>query len=303
MRESLLLGSVGLIAFIAVVLHAWRRGTELSSVRFVALGLSAFALGVAVIICLARLQAFRTFPGEIFADRYLPWSCLFWFGIALYATAGESAAPRTSAACAAAAIAVAAIFLANQRLSAGWSATVSRHNQQSAAAAQLGIWDPQRFPDDRSAHRDDVLRSLALLRERRLSMYAEPEFELVQSNWRAPMNPATVRGQSMGTARVNRQFYDSWGNRNVASFEGTIPNSDRTPLLVVVDGPGALRGLAKISFIGPDSHSLRFNWATKHGFDGYVLNPHAGEELRILVLDPDTLAVLDSIPLRVGGLE
>jgi hypothetical protein len=301
MRESLLVGALGGIAFVAVSWHAWRRGRALSSTRFLALGLSAFALAAGVLVCVARLQAFGMFPADVFADRYLPWSCLFWFGLALYACAGARASKATVAsALAVASLAAAAILLTSQRSQAGWSATVFRHVQQSAAAAELGVWDPEVLPDDRSARRDVVIGSLALLREHRLSMYAEPEFELIQSGWRlaGTLPPA----QAGSEAHVNRTLHDTWGQRDVASFEGLLAKKPETPrdaLLVVVDSSGALRGLAKRSFVSFSGKSLRFDRPNLRGFDGYVLDPKPGEELTVLVLDRSTQAPLAAIPLRI----
>jgi hypothetical protein len=56
MLESLVVGSIGLIAFTAAALHAWRRGSALSSVRFVAFGLSTFALGSRVNQCTCQAK-------------------------------------------------------------------------------------------------------------------------------------------------------------------------------------------------------------------------------------------------------
>lgn len=300
MQEGLLIGTFGATAFVVAALDAWRHRARLSSVRFTAIGLSTFALGAAVIICVARLDAFRQFPGEVFADRYLPWSSLFWLGLALYALDSVPRKASYELGAAFAAIAAVILFLPSQSSQAGWSATVFRDVQQSAAAAQLGVWDPEVLPDDRSSHRDSTLRSLGLLRERGLAMFAEPEFKLMEADRRfLSASPSDLSG----VAHVTRVFHDSWGNRDVAAFEGLLPkNSGQSSwmLLAVIDADGALRGLAKQSFITYAAHSLRLTIPkTLRGFGGYVTAPRPGEKLTILALDPDSLRVAATVPLLI----
>ncbi|GAA0713694.1 hypothetical protein [Dokdonella soli] len=301
MLESVVIGGIGVCALLVASVHAWRRGKSLSATRVLAFGLSAFGIGVAVIVCFARLHAFGTSPSQVFADRYLPWSCLFWLGLALYAIAGRGPRPvwRTAGvACAVVLTALAA--LPSHRALAGWSAAVSRHIQQSAVAAQLGIWDAARLDYEPAATNDDIRTSLDLLKQRHLSMFAEPAFNLVEHGWHAPAQmPAPL---ARAYAHVMREFDDPQGHRRVADFEGWMPRVrgvPSEPVLVVVDAQGAMRGLAKLSFIGPGKDSLRFNIAHKRGFDGYVLDPQADEHLSVLVLDTSNTQVLATIPLHV----
>ena len=301
MRESLLVGAVGGIVFMMVMIDAWNRRGTLPSTRFIAIGLSTFALGAGLIVCVARLEAFRQFPGEVFADRYLPWSCLFWLGLVLYAL---DRMPRTAPFELTAALVTFVsfiLFLPSQRTEAGWSASVFRTIQQSASASQLGIWDPAVLPDDRSSSRASTLRSLGMLRDKRLAMFAEPEFTLASSADLHLPTPANV--ESGGMAHITRVFHDTLGDRGVAAFEGSLPKirmPQKWMLLAVTDVTGKLRGLAKQSFISYASHSLRFavplSW---RGFDGYVTNPQAGERLSILVLDPGTLRIAATVPLTI----
>jgi peptidoglycan/LPS O-acetylase OafA/YrhL len=301
MRESATLGGIGMIAFALAAIHAWRRRGHLDAVRVLGLGLSTFAIGVAVLLCFARLRLFMESPEQVFADRYLPWSCLFWLGLALYAVAGvrERSGWRI-AAFTGAVVAAMLVLFPSHRSMAGWSSTVSRHIAQSAVAAQLGIWDPDRFADGADATRDDVLATLDLLEARHLSMYAEPAFGLIEQGWHAPADipPALETAD----ARVVREFDDTLGHRRVADFEGWMPRVEhrpRAPVLAVVDASGHLRGLAKTGYIGLNKHSLRFNVAQKRGFDGYVLDPQPGEALQVLVLDSTNTRVLAMIPLTI----
>lgn len=295
-----IIGSAGLVAYLIMLAHCWRSATRPATPRVLALGLSTFAFCAAAIVCIARLHYFQSSPMQIYADRYLPWSCLFWLGLALYPIAGgyaKSSSRGIAYACTA--LFVALVLVPSHRSLAGWSATVSRHIQQSAVAAQLGIWDPQRF-GDASASDEDVAATLDLLKEHRLSMYAEPAFDFVEKGWHAPMPlPSPLAG---GYARVAREFDDPHSKRHIADFEGWMPriaDLAKDPVISVVDANGTLRGLAKMSFIGPGKRALRFNVARKRGFDGYVLDAHPGEQLSVVVLDPGNTRIIAAIPLMI----
>jgi hypothetical protein len=300
MRESVALGGAGLCAFVILLIHAVRHGASLNATRALALGLATFAFGSAVIVCFARLQLFEVSPGQIFADRYLPWSCLFWFGLALYAASAEGSSRWRTTAFACATALTLLIFLPTQRALAGWSAAVYRHVQLSAVAAQLGVWDPEQFNYAPASTDEEVRAGLDLLRQRHLSMFSEPAFGMVERSWRAPTHVApTPAGAS---THVVREFTDAQSHRHIAEFEGWMPRIHgiaRNPVLVVVDERGALRGLAKLSFIGPGKEPLRFNIARKRGFSGYVLDAEAGEQLSVLVLDASHTNVLATMPLRL----
>ncbi len=302
MTWSALIGGGGVIAYACTLLHAWRTGRASGSMRVLGLGLATFALGAAAIVCLARLQAFAQAPGEVFADRYLPWSCLFWLGLALYALAGvrSTGGGRTLAL----AVPIALVLLAfapSHRAFGGWSAAVYRRIQQSAVAAQLGIWDAERFPDGPDASRADVLDTLALLRVHRLAMFAEPAFALLKPDaWHAPVERPAAIGDSV--ARVVREFDDPLSGQRIAALEGWMPRIEgrpADPVLVVVDAAGSLRGLAKTSFIGMNRNALRLNIPQQRGFDGYILDPRPGETLSLLVLDEAGTHALAGIALQI----
>ncbi|MEO7064884.1 MAG: hypothetical protein ABI082_14060 [Dokdonella sp.] len=300
MRESAIVGSMGVCAFIVESVHAWRHGRELTSTRVLALGLSAFAFGAAVIVCFGRLHLFEVSPDQVFADRYLPWSCLFWLGLALYTVGSEKRPTAWSTVGFVCATLLTMLILApSHRSLAGWSATVSRHIQQSAVAAQLGVWDAQRF-EDPSASNEDVKTTLDLMRQQHLSMFAEPAYNFVEHGWQAP--PVVPTPLAGAYAHVVREFDDPEGQRRVADFEGWIPRVENLapdPVLVVVDSSGGMRGLGKFSFFGPGKKSLRFNIPQKRGFDGYVLDPKPEERLSVLVLDVSNTRVLATVPLHV----
>lgn len=297
------IGAFGLAAWLAMVAQAWRSAGRITAAASLALGVSTLGLAVGAVIALARLAYFDTYPDQVMADRYLPWPCLSWLGLGLAATGRLAVAAPVVLRAVPPVLAVLLVLalMPSQRTMAGWSAAVHRIVQQSAPAAQLGIWDAERFPREADSSRADVETTLRLLRERRLSMFAEPEYALLQSDWRAPQEAWPVPAGSR--AFLTRRFHDEHGDREVAALEGWLSRIEGRPrdaMLVVVDGQGAVRGLAKLDGFGPDKRALRLNFPEKRGFDGYVLEPQPGEGLRLLVLDPADRQVLAEVPVEAG---
>lgn len=298
-RQCLVVGGIGLLAYVVALVHARVHRTSRTRLHFLGLGLASFVVASAGIVCIARAPYFAEHPGQVIADRYSPWPCLFWLGLALYAIAG-SRRVASAAPIAAVAVTAAVVLLPSHRTQATWSAIVYRNMQQSAVAAQLGLWDPQYRFDVTNARREDTLATLDLLRRHRLSMFAEPGFALTEGGWRMP---TTVPSSSPDAqASVVRQFDDANDHRRVAEFTGLLPRVarlPRDPLLVVVDADGTFRGLAKTSSFGPGKRALRLNLQRKRGFGGYVLAPRPGESLRVLAMRPNDGSVLAMVPLRV----
>jgi hypothetical protein len=300
-HAGLAIGGAGLVGYALAVVSARRRASPPPWLEVLALGVAGLGLGVGAIIAIARLGYFDQFPGQVMADRYLPWPCLFWLGLGLYGLARADASARGSVRVFAPALAllVAIGLYPSHAALAGWSAAVHRIVQQTAVAAQLGIWDPERFPQAADASRTDIDASLALMRERRLAMFADPDYTLFAAGWRAPADP--LPAAAAADAHVVRVFHDDAGDREVVAFEGWLAPDVAHPadaLLVVVDDGGGVRGLAKFAFV-TDSGALRLRPLRKRGFDGYVLAPRAGESLHVLVLDPATRAVLAQVPLAI----
>lgn len=301
--EQAVIGAGGLLAWLACLGHARRHAGPLPRGCLVALGVASFGLAVGALICLARLGHFEAHPADVLAERYLPWSTLFWLGLALYAIAAPRVrSVRRELAAAALAIALAVALYPSQCWWAGWAAAVYRSNQASAVAAQMDIHDPARFPDGLDASADDVRRTLAMMRERRLSMFGEPGHALWASGWRPPV---TLMPPQPGLwLRMDEGFRDDAGRR-VVRVEGVLPrrsamHHDR--LIVFVDAARTLRGMAKPTFDDGENGSLHFGASQRRGFDGYLVEPKRGESFDLLLVDPATRAVLARYPLPAADV-
>lgn len=78
------IGAAGIAALLLQSLARWRR-RDVTPTAFAGLLFAWFGLGVAAVVALSRLAYFEVYPGQVYANRYLPWPCLFWAGLVLVA--------------------------------------------------------------------------------------------------------------------------------------------------------------------------------------------------------------------------
>jgi len=89
-------GAGGMIALMWASLRRLRSTAPAGPTEALGLGIAWLGLLAAGIVSVSRLEAFARYPDQIYADRYLPWPCLFWLGLALVALSrpGRNAAAR-----------------------------------------------------------------------------------------------------------------------------------------------------------------------------------------------------------------
>jgi putative flippase GtrA len=167
------LGAAGAALLVAMSGWTWWRPLEAGPTRVLGLGLAWFALGTAVLVGMSRSDYFVQLPRQVFAERYLPWSCVYWLGLLL---AMASSLPRRLAAASAPAGAVAVAVLAfalwpSHRIWVGWAAIVDRHSRVFA----LALAQDQNLPAVETAlaipAEADTLRTVALLRRAGSDLY------------------------------------------------------------------------------------------------------------------------------------
>lgn len=78
------IGAAGIAALLLHSVARWRR-RDVTSTAFAGLLFAWFGLGVAGVVALSRLAYFEVHPDQVYANRYLPWPCLFWAGLVLVA--------------------------------------------------------------------------------------------------------------------------------------------------------------------------------------------------------------------------
>src|SRR5262249_30990579 len=149
---------------------------------------------------------------------------------------------------------------------AGWAAAVYRMAQTSAAAARSDVIDEAYFPNGADATRDDVLRTLSLLKKDRLSMFADPAWQAL--GVRASTVPSN--GEFAADARITETIQDAVSGLAAAHMDGRVTQGigtiARSGQLAIVDPQDRVAGLAEFSFVPNDSTLMRLRFPRKRGF-------------------------------------
>jgi hypothetical protein len=134
----------------------------------------------------------------------------------------------------------------------------------------------------------DVL-SLAWLKKNRLAMFAEPNWELVGTQWRGAVEQSS---DFVAEARLVSTLHDADTESPAARFEGIVSHGiapmQRDGQLVVLDESNTIVGMAEYSFIRSE-HALRFDLPRKRGFDGYIRDYSTNHLYRLVLLQPNAM--------------
>jgi len=172
-----LLGLAGMAILAAQSIDRRRRGA-ITATEFAGLVLAWFGLGVAGVVAISRLDYFEVHRDQVYANRYLPWPCLFWAGLALLALGKQragthAASPPATRRTVVAVIAIVAVgALASNGFWMGWARdtqTLARH-QASAVLADLystTLVQGETVPAELNA-------GLPLVRAAKVAMFAHP---------------------------------------------------------------------------------------------------------------------------------
>ena len=291
-------GVTGILVFVARTLLRYSRRATPSRYETIANALCVFGLLTAAVIGLGRLDYFDAFPTQVFADRYLAWPCLFWTGLALlllddaFRSGHRVAILVVLAGC----VALPVVLLPTHRAWAGWAAAVYRSAERSAAAARSDVFDADVFPDGADATREDVLHTLAGLKARRLAMFADPAWELMQTTATAP----AANSEVVLEAHIVAAFDDPVSALPAARVEGVVRqglNAIDDCQLAVIDEDDRVVGLAQRSFIDGEARILRLHHPAKNGFDAYIRDYRADRRYRIVAVEPASHHVLAQAPV------
>ena len=165
----------GGIAFVLVASVRALRAEASPRTRLAGLAIAWFGLAAAGIIALSRLGYFVEFPDQIYADRYQPWPCLFWLGVALIAlgrrSAGVAAAwPRAFAAVA---LVLAVVAWPAERGGRIYASLINGLVENTAAGAATGVLG--RDDSFGETLRDELVRGVPVLKRNDVPPFSWPE--------------------------------------------------------------------------------------------------------------------------------
>ena len=127
-----LLGLAGFV-WLLIASHACYRRPQRLRVEQLGLAMAWFGLTVGVLVAATRAGYFIQHPSQVVAPRYLPWSSLFWAGLAMSAVVrseGPQLCRRSFAS-----LLIAALLVPSQL----WMATLAYHTRSTAELTALGV--------------------------------------------------------------------------------------------------------------------------------------------------------------------
>lgn len=281
---------MGIAAFgVRTLLALWRGVRTLTAWESVAIGVGSFALFSAAIFALGRMDYLRTFPDQIYADRYMVWPSLFWCALALLLVFDAARSSRKSVRIAGICFLVVLPFALwpAHRQGVAWASIVYRNAQESAAAVRSDVFDGGKFPNGADASRDTVLQSLQLLKSGHLAMFADPAWELVGKSCPWPLTGSTNFSVQ---AAITSYGSDTVDGSPFAIVSGVVASGiaqiQKDGNLAIVDSANVIVGLAEFSQLRPGSDMLRFDMPRKRGFDGYIRHFDPHETYTLVLLEP-----------------
>ena len=169
-------GAAGITVLFLHSVACWRRRAT-TPTRFAGFVFAWFGLGVAGVVSLSRLAYFDVHAGQVYANRYLPWSCLFWAGLVLIALgrprveatrARETTRPWVLAAVTFFAVAA----LASNGSWMQWSRFTQTLIRHQATAVLTDVYSASLYQGETLP--EEVKAGLPRVREARIAMFAHP---------------------------------------------------------------------------------------------------------------------------------
>ena len=279
-----IIGFAGAIVFVARCVLVFFRARPMSRVETLATMLCLFTLATSFVVAIGRLEYFESNPEQVFADRYLLWSSLFWGGL-LTLLLSDAYAARNRWAIGLTGSFVAALPLALHPTHVngiGWSASVYQGAQRIAASARSGLIDVP-LGLQTAETEDGYKTSLALFKEKNLAMFADPAWHLLGTRWDSDV---AVDSDIVVDAHW-LELVDASGTA-ARHMEGIVQHGIghlRHGQLALFDDENQVAGFAEFGRNGKNNHSILFTLPRKRGFEGYAQLNAEHRHFRLVWLD------------------
>jgi hypothetical protein len=277
-------GALGVAVFAWLLWRAWRQPDAVGRSEALGLGIAIFAFGIATLVALGRSRLFAEVPMQVIADRYVLWSALFWFGLALAATARSAQQRFVAPSFALAMLVVAAMLYPSNRATYGWIVAVEHEIERRAAQIQVGVETEGQLSFMDMPDLESARTAITRLRQGRYGMFrAERNHLLGASVPRAAADVPQLAdlGGTAPVVELTPQALPAW------HVEGRLIDPalrERVDGLVVVDRDGRVVGLGEFSFRSGGGSLARID-AMADGFDVYLRAEAPCEGLHLYGVD------------------
>lgn len=274
-----LAGAVGSALFVSSLVRKRHRKEPFVDTELFGAALFVFGLVTNTLIATTRTSYLFEHPDQLFADRYLFWSCVTWLGLIIYGLQRLLRASRPKQYAAATSIvllslsAVPPAIWLNQ-----WSAEVYRVSELAAIAMQLGIRNDAQVAEISDGEPDITYRALDEMHKRNLSMFAD--------GTPLRLGDKISVGQPQLTVLVSIVRVDAGRSTDstVRMLSGELPKSlalqEHGAELWFGSRDGTLIGRAGLTNAGNQPRNIfRLGIPALVGFQGYVVQSGAPEIL------------------------
>ncbi|HEY2394776.1 MAG TPA: hypothetical protein VGH81_02175 [Rudaea sp.] len=261
-------GAAGMIALAWTSLQRVRATAPAGRTEALGLGIAWLGLVAAGIVSVSRLEAFARFPDQIYADRYLPWPCLFWLGLALIALSR----PARNAATRGTLVFALLLPLLGWPIETGgaiFAALTRGLIDNTANGSIVGVIE--RGTTLGETETEEFVRGLATLQGRRIAQFATPAAAAIGSG--VPATARMLPGATITIRPIDDNLIGAPGSAVVAR-DVPIDTVPSTPILLV-DTNDIVVGLA--------SNDARLD---PPGYSGYARCSPCLGGLRAAILGP-----------------
>ena len=270
---------------------AWRHPETVGRIESLGLALALLVLGVAALVAIGRTNIFARMPDQVLADRYVPWSALFWAGLLLAIGARLSAWRSGVALQAAWAIGLAVLLYPSHRFGYGWAAAVEHGIERGAARLQSGVFSEDTLSFMDMPNLGEAEASLSVLKAHRAGIFRTRRSRMLGETVAVPAPAGEMRAHVGGTAPVREIVpaeRPAWHVHGRLLDPGLRAQVDG---VIVVDPAGRVVGTGEFGMRSGGGDGRRLD-DMADGFDAYFRSEAPCAGLRILGVDDEASRVV-----------
>ncbi len=262
-----LFGALGMLALAVASLHRLLARERAGVIEALGFGIAWFGFAAAGIVSLSRLAYFQQYPDQIYADRYLPWPCLFWLGLALIAL-GKPVHGRNAIARGTFAFALLLPLLGWPLEYGGsvYAGLVRGQIDNTAAGSLVGVIDRNQSQGETDS--GEFARGYPVLQPRHIAQFADAAAELIGKP--QPAGSAALSDATIETRRIDENLIGEPGTAVVLHLPAAASMPER---LLLVDADHLVVGLV-----------VRDARVQPPGYSGYARGVRAATDLRAATL-------------------
>ncbi|MBL8522233.1 MAG: hypothetical protein JNN20_00955 [Betaproteobacteria bacterium] len=188
---SALAGLIATLGILAEPLSRWLRRERFDKLEHIGIGMMIFGLVTNTLIAIQRGGYFLDAPEQLFADRYIFWSCVFWVGVLIYCCVRLSRLDAPASWVVAILLIVCGTpAIARADYLHAWSAAVYRGVEQAALSLKLNIKDDARVEPMSDLIPGTAYVAAKVMREKGVSLFSNPNWSRVGAT--IPLTPNTA---------------------------------------------------------------------------------------------------------------